>query len=219
LTTVLDILGGAIIGSLVLMLTLSATDRGTREFFHYNADAIVQDQIAQMAYITEYDLRKMGFGIHEVHHATILQIATASRIKFLSQLNFSVDNVADTIEYQISAFETISYGDTSLTTYRIWRKVTLAGQSPQTQMIGIIGNNNVFRYLDQVGHVAPIQQATRMVEVTFVAYNPRIILSPEMVSTCLDSIESADVRRKELTNLLRPSFWRQTRLVSKNLRR
>lgn len=219
MTTVLDILGGAMIGSLILMLTLSATDRGTREFFHYNADAMVQDQIAQLAYITEYDLRKMGFGIHEVDQASILQVAAADHIKFLTQINFNVDNVADTIEYQITPFETISYGDTSLTTYRVWRQVRIAGQSPENHMVGIIGNNNVFRYLDQVGNLAPIQQATRMVEVTFVAYNPRIILSPEMVSSRLDSIESDEVRRKELTNLLRPSFWRQTRLVSKNLRR
>lgn len=219
MSSILDIIGGLLIGGMILLLTLAATDRGTREFFNYNSDAIVQNQLATMAYIIEYDLRKMGFGIDEVQQGTILQIATSNHLKFLTQLNNKTDVTPDTIEYNVVSDETIDYGDTTLIMYKVWRTIKIPGQQSKIQMIGKIGNNNVFRYLDQIGNPAEITQATKMVEVTLVAFNPRIVLSPEFVTTQIDSIQGAELRKKELTRLLRPSFWRQTRLVSKNLRR
>ncbi len=219
MSTMLDIASGLIIGGMILMLTITVTERGTREFFNYNADAIVQSNLAQMAYITEWDLRKMGYGVEEALQTTILQTAEPNHLKFLAHLNMGTDQIADTIDYSIAQDEVIDYGDTSLTMYKVLRKVTIAGESPDVSMIGKIGNNDVFRYLDQIGNPAPIKQATKMVEVTLVAFNPRVVLSPEFVTAHLDTIRGARQRREELTRLLRPSFWRQTRLVSKNLRR
>jgi len=219
MAVLIDIIGAAMIGGLILLLVITVTDSGIRQFFNYNADAIVQTQLAHMAYITEYDLRKMGFGINEVQQGSILQIANANRIKFLAQLNSQTDDIPDTIEYRVTFAETIDFGDTALTLYNLNRKMIIASQAPQSINIGRIGNNNVFKYLDQIGNPAPIMQATKMVEVTLVTFNPQIILSPEFVSSRLDSIDGPDLRKQELRRLLRPSFWRQTRLVSKNLRR
>jgi hypothetical protein len=219
MAVLIDIISATVIGGMILLLVITVTDSGIRQFFNYNADAIIQNQLAHIAYITEYDLRKMGCGIHEVFQGTILQVAQANHIKYLSQLNFQTDNIPDTIEYKITAAETIDYGDTSLTLYNLTRIVKISSQSPQSITIGKIGNSNVFKYLDQIGNPAPIIQATKMVEVTLVTYNPAVVLSPEFVNTELDSVTRAAVRKKELQRLLRPSFWRQTRLVSKNLRR
>jgi len=217
--TLLDIIGGMVIGGMILLLTITTTDRGTTEFFNDNADAIVQTQLTHMAYIIEYDLRKMGFGIHEAYQSTILQIANPNQLKFLSQLNHSTDSIPDTIEYQIVQDEIIDYGDTTLTMYKVWRRVKISSQPLTLTMIGKIGNNDVFNYLDQIGNPVGITQATKMVEVTLTAFEPRVVLSPEFVTTQVDSIQLTDLRKKELIRLLRPSFWRQTRLVSKNLRR
>ncbi|MDZ7262130.1 MAG: hypothetical protein ONB05_08505 [candidate division KSB1 bacterium] len=219
MTSLLDIIGGTVIGGLILLVALTATDRGTTDFFNFNSDAIVQNNLARMAYITEHDLRKMGFGIHEMQQATILQIATPQHLKFLSQLNYQTDVIADTIEYTIVPDDTIAYEDTSLVMYKVWRTVKISGQQPSTLMIGKIGNPEVFRYLDQIGNPVEIMQATKMVEVTMVAFNPRVVLSPELVCAQINAMEGKELRKKELTRLLRPSFWRQTRLVSKNLRR
>ncbi|MBD3288971.1 hypothetical protein GF337_09225 [candidate division KSB1 bacterium] len=219
MTSLLDIIGASIIGGMLLLLVLTVTDYGTREFFNYNADAIVQANLAHMAHLAEYDLRKMGFGINEGQQSTILQIANSDHLKFLSQLNFDVDTVPDTIEYEIVQDEIIDYGDTTLTMYKVLRSVTIVQHSIESMNIGKIGNQNVFRYLNQVGEPVEITQETKMVELTLVTFEPRIILSPEFVTTKLDSIDRADLRKQELRRLLRPSFWRQTRLVSKNLRR
>lgn len=79
-----------------------------------------------------------------------------------------------------------------------------------------------FRYLDQIGNpVDPGMEliATKMVEVTLTMFNPRVVLSPELVKKEVSSIQDQEFRKRELRRLLRTSFWRQTRLVSKNLRR
>ncbi len=219
MTSLLDIIGASIIGGMVLLLALTVTDYGTREFFNYNSDAIMQANLAHMAHLAEYDLRKMGFGIDESQQSTILQIAQSDHLKFLTQLNYNVDTIPDTIEYKIIQAEVIDFGDTTLTMFNILRNVTVVQHSNESMNIGKIGNNNVFRYLNQIGEAVEIIQETKMVELTLITYEPRIILSPEFVTTKLNGIERADLRKRELQRLLRPSFWRQTRLVSKNLRR
>lgn len=219
MSSMLDMVSGMIIGGMILMLTITVTDSGTRQFFNYNADAIVQSNLAQIAYITEYDLRKMGYGIDEVYQSSILQVATPGNLKFLTHLNMETDVIPDTIEYNVIADEIIDYGDTLLTMYKIMRTTKISTESPDVTMIGKIGNNNVFRYLDQIGNPVEIIPATKMVEVTLVSFNPEVVLSPEYINNRLNDIESEVERKKELIRLLRPSFWRQTRLVSKNLRR
>jgi hypothetical protein len=227
MTTILDILSGTIIGGFVLLLTLTATDTGTRNFVNYNADAIVQNQMAWCAEVIEYDLRKMGFGIPEYLQNTIIQIGTPSHLKFLSHLNLTVkydgattfDNIPDTIEYKILPADTLDFPDTTVVMFKVMKTVKISPNYSKTQMIGKIGNSDVFRYLDQVGNPVPIIMATRMVEVTIMAFSRDVILSPELVSDKLKGIKNKDIRRRELLELLRPSFWRQTRQVSKNLRR
>jgi len=227
MSTILDIVSGTIIGGLVLLLTLTVTDTGTRNFMNYNADAIVQNQMAWSAEVIEYDLRKMGFGIPEHLQSTIIQIGTPSHLKFLSHLNLTVkydgattfDNIPDTIEYQILPADTINFPDTTVVMFKVMKTVKISPNYSKTQMIGKIGNSDVFRYLDQVGNPVPVIMATRMVEVTIMAFSRDVILSPELVSNKLKGINNKEIRRRELLELLRPSFWRQTRQVSKNLRR
>ncbi len=58
-----------------------------------------------------------------------------------------------------------------------------------------------------------------MVEVTLTAYDPRVVLSKDWVDSRLNEIGNEDFRKQELRRLLRASYWRQTRLISKNLKR
>lgn len=219
MASLLDIISASIIGGMVLILSLTVTDSGVRQFYNYNADAIVQTNLTQMAYLIEYDLRKIGFGIDELAQGSILQIAQSNHVKFLSQLNFNTDMIADTIEYKILQAESIDFGDTTIVIYDVWRSIHIVNQSHQNMSIGRIGNPNVFRFLDQVGNVAPIILAIKMVEVMLVTYDPHIILSAEYLKDKLANEEMTEFRKQELRRLLRPTFWRQTRLVSRNLRR
>ncbi len=228
MNTIFDILVGMFIGGFLLVIVITATDSGTRAFVNFNSDAVVQSNLANTSNTIQYDLRKMGYEIPEAFESTILQVAQPNHLKFLSQLNLDAqrnlsasgacDQIPDTIEYTVSPLESINFDDTTLTIYKVQRSIKIANESAQNSLVGTIGNNDVFRYLDQLGDPVPIIQATRMVEVTLTAYNPRIILSPDMFSGG-NSAEDVEFRKQELRRLLRASFWRQTRLVSKNLKR
>ncbi len=230
MTSMLDYIIATIIGGVILLITVTVTDTSTREFLNYNSDAITQINLANMSGIIEYDLRKMGYGVPEGEQ--ILFIAQPNRLKFIAHLNRDFDyyghiiphrdNIADTIEYLVTLAEVIDYGDTSLKMYKITRTLKISGEGVKSTDIGRIGNGVVFRYLDQIGNpVDPGTEliASKMVEVTLTAFNPRVVLSPELVRKEVSSIQDQEFRKMELRRLLRTSFWRQTRLVSKNLRR
>jgi hypothetical protein len=230
MTTFLDYITAMIVGGAILLITITVTDSGTRDFFNYNADAISQINLANMSGIIEYDLRKMGYGVPEGEQ--VIFTAQPNRLKFIAHLNREFDyfghiiphkdNVPDTIEYIIAPAEVINYGDTSITMYKVTRRLRITDEGERITDIGRIGNGRVFRYLDQIGNpVDPGTElvASKMVEVTLTAFNPRVVLSPELVKRDMSNIQDVEYRKKELRRLLRTSFWRQTRLVSKNLRR
>jgi hypothetical protein len=227
----IDIIGGIFIGGFLMLIALTATDTATTEFFNYNSDAIMQQNLARTSEIIQYDLRKMGFGVPEALQGAILNIATDSRLKYLSHLNSdadamvsisgvnTIDNVVDTIEYIALPFDSVDYYDTTVTTYQIRRILKISPNYSNSMTIGVIGNRSVFRYLDQIGQEVAFIPATRMVEVTLTAFDPRIFISRDWIDSKLTNIADSTFRKQELRRLLRASYWRQTRLISRNLRR
>jgi hypothetical protein len=229
---VIDIVGGLFIGGFLMIIALTATDTATTEFYNYNSDAIVQQHLAQMSSVIQYDLRKMGFGIPEQNKNTILQSAQPNRLKFLAHLNSSptckiadpnvttIDNIVDSIEYRVIPFDSIDYVDTVIVTYQVRREIFVSPGYNSTIGIGIIGNPNAFRYLNQIGKPVAVMSEVQMVEVTLTAYDPRIVLSTDWIDSRVNEVGyNEEFRKRELRRLLRASYWRQTRLISKNLKR
>jgi hypothetical protein len=232
MSLVIDIIGGLFIGGFLMIIALTATDTATTEFYNYNSDAIVQQNLARMSNVIQYDLRKMGFGIPEQFKTTILQTAQPNRLKFLSHLNSSpsckigdpnvttFDNVVDTIEYSVVQFDSIDYIDTMIVTYQVRREISVSPGYNKTMGIGIIGNANAFRYLDQIGRPITVMSEVQMVEVTLTAYDPKVVLSTDWIDSRVNEVGyNEEFRKQELRRLLRASYWRQTRLISKNLKR
>jgi hypothetical protein len=228
---VIDIVGSIFVGGFLMLIALTATDTATTEFWNYNADAIVQQNLAQTSKVIQHDLRKMGFGIPEKQKSTILEIAEPSHLKFLTHLNrdndakikipavTTIDNVVDSIEYIILPFDSVDYGDTTIVVYEVRRRIFVSSGYLNTSMVGSIGNAQAFRYLDQVGRPVAFTNQIRMVEVTLTAFDPRVVLSTEWVDSKMNDISDEAFRKRELRRLLRASYWRQTRLISKNLKR
>jgi hypothetical protein len=231
MATLIDIIGGIFVGGFLLLIALSATDTATTEFFNYNSDAIMQQNLAKTSKIIQYDLRKMGYGVPEELESTILNVATGNRLKFLAHLNSdpdarvniaavaTIDHIVDTIEYVALPFDSVDYYDTTVTTYRLQRTLRISPNYRHTMTVGVIGNQQVFRYLDQIGNETAFIPGTRIVEVTLTAFDPRIFLSRDWVDSKLTDPSNAELRKKELRRLLRASYWRQTRLISRNLSR
>jgi hypothetical protein len=229
--SMLDIVTASFIGGFLLIILLTATDTITTESYNYHADAITQQNLSNIALIMQSDIRKMGFNIPEGMKGQIVQTHEKNRLKFIAQLNelqdyykeehgnLHMDVVPDTIEYFIQPFETITYWDTSIVTYRVTRRAVVSQEPTNVSMIGVLGNNDVFRYLDKFENDTNNPVFMVIVELTLTAFDPRIVLSREYVESTVDTTQGEAYRDRELRRLLRPSYWRQTRLVSKNLDR
>lgn len=227
----LDIITASFIGGFLLVILLTATDTITTESFNYNADAITQQNLSSIASILQSDVRKMGFNIPEGNKANIVQVHEKNHLKFIAQLNefqdyymaehgnIHVDGIPDTIEYQVQYHETITYWDTSIVMYKVMRRAAISQEPTVVNMIGILGNDDVFRYLDKFENDTNNPAQMVIVELTLTAFDPRIVLSKDYVESIVDSTQGKEYRDRELRRLLRPSYWRQTRLVSKNLDR
>jgi len=222
--TMIDILGAMFIGAMLMLVALKAMDNGLQNFVNHNADAIVQSELATTSQILQNDLRKMGYGVPESQQGSILQIAQPTHLKYLSHLNHdidylnpggsNIDNVIDTIDYNITPFDTVTFIDTSIVLFGVNRTIKVSGSSALSSVIGTTTEDTVFRYLNQAGIEVSMAQATKMVEVTLIAVNPNIYVSDEVLAA-----DNPQDRMVELRRLLRESFWRQTRVISRNLRR
>jgi hypothetical protein len=213
MAAIFDIMASFIIGGLLVLMTLTAVSSGVTQFFNYNSDAIAQTNLTETADIIEYDLRKVGFAIPEIMKDSILIIAWPNRLKYISHLNYFTDHVVDTVEYFIQPADTIQYPDTSLIVYDVIRVSEISGFPLDSGSVGRIANDSIFVYLDQVGDPATLIKTIKMVEVTLIAFTPELVLSDEILKL------QGDERREEFERLMRESYWRQTRVLSRNLKR
>jgi len=225
MSEVYDLVASMIIGSMLVIMTLTALDSGITMFHNYNSDVISQDEIANLAETIQYDLRKVGYGMPETAIENVVLIAQSDHIKYVAHLNkdvdfysaihgnLHVDNVVDTVEYYLQPADTLDFIDTLIVIYDVVRVVKVSQENIESGPVGRIVNDSAFVFLNQMGVPTSVMAAIKMVEVTLIAFNPNIVLSTEFLK--LQGQERLD----ELDRLLRESYWRQTRVLSRNLRR
>lgn len=229
MATFIDIISGIIIGGMLLLIALTVLGTGMQTSANHTAAEIVQLNLARSSQIMELDLQKIGFGIPEEDRSRVFRSATPSHVKVLAQLNREAetqipvrgvtvfDNIPDTLEYRITLDDAITIGDSTLSIYKITRLVKIASIASDSSVIGKIATDNVFRLLSQIGTPASIPAETRILEVNLRAFNPQVILSPELVMT---NVQAGDLenRKRELQRILRGSYNRQIRIPLQNLR-
>lgn len=231
MSAIMDIISGIVVGGLIMVIVLTALGTGMQTTVNHNAVEIVQLNLAQIYRIMESDLRKAGFGIPREQQGQVFRVAAPAQVKFLAHLNLqpgseipvagvtTYDDVPDTLEYTITASETVTLGDTTLTLYSVNRVLKVASLASDSIMLGKIGNNNVFGFLDQWSRSTAVPGEIRMVDLRLRAFNPQVILSPELVMTGALSSNDLEARRREVLRLLRGSYSREARIILKNLRR
>jgi len=213
MAALLDIIGAMIIGGVLMLVTNRGIEYSLREFINHNIDAIVQTDLSTMTQILQGDLRKMGYGIPESNQASIIQTAVSDHLVFLTKSDPNV-TAPDTIEYTTTDRDTVWIVGSRVILYHLNRTVRCQGHEPQTTIIGNVTNPVIFRYLDQAGRSTEDKRATRMVEVTLFTMNPHVYLDDDVIQAV--TLEDQVIALKKLW---RESFWRQTRVVSRNLRR
>ena len=80
--------------------------------------------------------------------------------------------------------------------------------------ISLVGLPREFDLRRYIKFIIKLVQSIKMVEVTLVAMNPNVYLSDEVIAA-----NNAVDRMVEIQKLITGSYWRQTRVISKNLRR
>ena len=197
--TVIDILISFVIGGIMLMIILTASNMAAENQAIYNGDMTVQEMLVSTAQVFEGELRNMGFGVAETV-ATIVA-ADSNSISFLSDLGH--DGGVDVVHYYTGPVTELNHTQNPLD--RLLHRTVNGGA------VSAVGCVTIFSisYITQEGIVLPRPVPnTRLreintVEVTIEVQNPYAPLS---------SIDD------NLT-LFSSSLWQQTRLASENSRR
>jgi len=194
-STILDILGSMIIGSILLSITLRLNDSATGKTYNNSAELTLQENMATVAQIIETDFRKIGYcadwnKFPDPSKAVIY--ADESSIKYLTDIDS--DSNMDSVLYYLGPtselLSTPNPRDRML--YRI-----VNNEAPKTSNLGVTQFRLV--YFDALGDTIPPPITT-----------PGLITSVE-INLAVESVAAYDTAYSS-------AFWRQIRLVARNLK-
>jgi hypothetical protein len=194
-STILDILGSMIIGSILLSITLRLNDSATGKTYNNSAELSLQENMATVAQIIETDFRKIGFcadwnKFPDPSKAVIF--ADEASIKYLTDIDS--DSNMDSVLYYLGPtselLSTPNPRDRML--YRI-----VNNEAPKTSNLGVTQFRLV--YFDALGDTIPPPITT-----------PGLITSVE-INLAVESVAAYDTAYSS-------AFWRQIRLVARNLK-
>ena len=194
-STLLDIIGSMIIGGILLNITLRLNDAATEKTYNNGAELSLQENMAVVAQMLETDFRKIGFcadwnKFPDPSKAVVY--ADESSIKYLTDLDS--DTNMDSIRYFLGPtselLSTPNPRDRML--YRVANN-----EAPLTSNLGVTQFRLV--YFDALGDtIAPPITTAGLIN------SIEINLTVESVAAYDEKYSSA--------------FWRQIRLVARNLR-
>ncbi len=194
-STILDIIGSMIIGGILLNITLRLNDAATEKTYNNGAELSLQENMAVVAQMLETDFRKIGFCADWNKFpdpSKAIVYADESSIKYLTDLDS--DTNMDSIRYFLGPtselLSTPNPRDRML--YRVANN-----EAPLTSNLGVTQFRLV--YFDALGDtIAPPITTAGLIN------SIEINLTVESVAAYDEKYSSA--------------FWRQIRLVARNLR-
>jgi hypothetical protein len=194
-STILDILGSMIIGGILLNITMRLNDAATEKTYNNSAELSLQQNMATVAQMLETDFRKIGFcsdwnKFPDPSKAVVY--ADQSSIKYLTDLDS--DTNMDSIRYYLGP--TSELLNTPNPRDRILYRVE-NNDTPMPSNLGVTQFRLV--YFDALGDTIPPPITT-----------PGLITSVE-INLAVESVAAYDTAYSS-------AFWRQIRLVARNLR-
>lgn len=194
-TTLLDILGSIIIGGVMMSIAYNLSDSITERTYNHSGELTIQQNLATVAQIIEYDFRKIGYcknwNLLPDPTKAIL-FADSSEIKFYTDIDNN--GTVDSIRYFLGTTSELT--GTSNPRDRMLYRV-LNDESPKSSNLGV--TQFYLIYFDALGDT---------------------IIPPVGVNGGITSIEinltveSTDAYDQKFSK----AFWRQIRMVSRNLK-
>lgn len=194
-TTMLDIIGASIIGGILLMTLFRIQDNAINNFYYYNSEAILQNQLLEIIDGVETDLHRIGYcSIPENFPDPTLAIIDVgkSTITFLCDVN--LNGKMDTIKYYLGPVSELN--NTNNPNDRILYRSVNSKLFPGYG-VGFVTQFDL-KYFNSLGQelTLPIKDIPSITTI--------------QVSIL---VESPDAYSQNYAN----AYWRQVRLASRNL--
>lgn len=199
-SSILDIIGSFVIAGFLFLMTMRMNTAAQETSSAYHIQLSLQTNLTTLVSILEFDLRKIGYcrDFSKIPDPTkALLLADSTRIKFLCDYNN--DGMIDSIYYYLGPASELA--DTPNPRDRYLYKRTNAG-TPEKWNFGT--TRFAFKFYDAEGDSIPFP-----------------ITVPALVSSMEISVqvEAPDPYEQQYVNdpFAYETFWRQIRLVSRNL--
>lgn len=194
-STIIDIMGSMIIGGILLTITLRLNDSATGKTYNNSAELSLQENMATVAQIVETDFRKIGYcadwnKFPDPSKAVVY--ADETSIKFLTDID--LDTNMDSIRFYLGP--TSELLSTPNPRDRILYRV-INTEAPIKSNLGVTQFRLV--YFDALGDTLPPPITS-----------PGLITSVE-INLAVESVAAYDTAYSS-------AFWRQIRLVARNLK-
>lgn len=192
---ILDIMGSIIIGGILMVTLFRMSDRATESTYNKTGDLTIQQNIAAVVSVLEYDFRKIGYCADWKKipdPAKSIIYANRDKIKYLTDVDRN--GTVDTMSYYIGPPSELIY--TANPRDRFLYRV-INNEKPVKVNLGVTQFNLV--YYDYFKSVISTPVA-----------NPGEINTIQ-INLAVEDIEAYDQKYSQV-------FWRQLRLVARNLR-
>jgi hypothetical protein len=192
---ILDIMGSIIIGGILLITLFRMSDRATESTYNKTGDLTTQQNIAAVVSILEYDFRKIGYCADWTkipNPAKSIVFADKDKVKYLTDVDRN--GTVDTMSYYIGPTSELIY--TANPRDRFLYRV-INNEKPVKVNLGVTQFNLVYYNVFKDIIPAPV-------------VNPGEIYTIQ-ISVAVEDVEAYDQKYSQV-------FWRQLRLVARNLK-
>lgn len=197
----LDLIGSMVIAGFVLVLGLNLNRNIVGSADSSTANLNVQESLVDIASSIECDFRKSGYGLFDPSGS--ITVAEPEHIRFRADIDRNLStglNGIDSVDWYLGPY-THSFSNDSIRI--LYRRVN--GGTPVGAPLGV--TKFQLRYLDQDGSPVSTLSQIRMIETTLQVESPYKVQDPV----------TSDGQYGDMKYAI--SFWRQTRLSSRNISR
>lgn len=204
-STLLDILGSTVVGGLLLLILFRISSASVKNTYQNSGELIVQQNLAEVVKLLEYDFRKIGYcqNYNNIPTSNAILSATDSSIAFLTDVATPSypkgDGVLDTLKYYLgpmgSLTGTPNPADRML--YRVVNNDTPKGSNLGVSMFLLTYFGSLGNFL---GHSISNTNEIATIRIDLEVQDPYGYDDPYAGDSTYSSV-----------------FWRQIRMVAKNL--
>ena len=199
-TTILDVIGSAVVGGLILLMLLRAQSANVENLYVNGSDLVAQLNLVEVSRVLEYDFDKIGYCTDWTKMPAPTEsilYADKSSIRLLS--DDSLDGDMDLVSYYLGSTEELS--KTPNPNDRMLYRV-INGAEPIGANLGVVDFN--IEYFDVMGDklATPVAECTRIASME--------------ISLTVQNTSGYDPYYTENDQYMN-SFWKQYKLTAKNL--